>query len=118
MSSNPTPSPTIPPAPPARVTNIQVKWDQTTHNLHSESDYNYPDGAPYHDVKDTPGWRYDVFLEEVAKLNPAVVVPGADPLVAAYNVARLIHDYEWVNNLPERAPSPLPPLTGQAPDIT
>ncbi len=116
-SSSSTPPPL--PAPPTRVSAITVHWDPADHSFHSEADYHY-DGAPgpTHNVIDLPGWAFDYYAGELQKLQPAVLLPGTDPLTVAQNVARVQHDFWWGRSMLKSQLPAQPPVDGTAPDIS
>lgn len=121
MSNSSTPPPSTPPPSPAptRVSAITVHWNPTDHSLHSEAEYHY-DGAagPTHNVVDLAGWAFDYYAGELQKLQPAVLLPGTDPLTVAQNVARVQHDFYWGRSMlkPQLPAQPL--VDGTAPDIS
>jgi len=122
VSNSSTPAPPAPPAPPTtptRVSVITVHWNPADHSLHTEAEYHY-DGAPgsTHNVIDLPGHQYDYYAGELQKLQPAVLLPGTDPLTVAQNVARVQHDFWWGKGMLKPQLPAQPPVDGTAPDIT
>ncbi len=113
-STPPPPSPT-----PARVSAITVHWDPADRSLHTEAEYHY-DGAPgpTHNVIDLAGWAFDYYADELQKLQPAVLLPGTDPLTVAQNVARVQHDFWWGRSMLKPQLPAQPPVDGTAPDIS